>query len=306
MLLIQFIQYGPATVGLLVALVALFLGRRGHVDLPRPVRLRTAIGMAIALALMVGYTAWSVWPTWVAPLGEDAFLIMQLARHLAPLVLCVVALAFLIAPRPAPGPPGAAALEPRTILTFASRPWLWTVGVAVAVSVVLALLAGFASHADDAGRYVNFEVRLSASTSAGSTIYGWWFSVPCLLAIALILAITLLALHLISRPAPGADAEGDAAERSARIRSVLRVATGGLLLHIGTVLQSLASAASLRGGFEGGAIGWIEISPSFAALGPALYWSAAIAVVAGFTMWWFTLASVVLVRSRRLTAPVPA
>lgn len=299
-------RLGPAIVALLLALVASFICRKSQVDLPRSVRKWTLIGMVVALGCMIVFSAWSVFPWWVPELGWDGFLLLQLARYLAPLVLGVAALILLIVPAPDPGPSGTAALAPRTLMTFTSRAWLATMLCVLTGIGAITLLAGLASSPDENGRYTIYAVRASSTSTASTTIYGWWFSMPCLILIAFLALTTLIGLTVISRPALAVDAESDAAMRTARIRNILMVGTGGLLLHLSVVLQSLFATSSLRTGMTGGSAGWIEFGTSFAAIGPAFQVTSLMSFILGLGLWWSTLLSVVPSRMRQTSIAVPA
>lgn len=299
-------QFGPAVVALFIAIGASFIHRRSHVVLTNPVRQWTSVGMAISLGFIIIFTAWSVFPWWMPPLSDDSFIFLQLARYITPLVLCVVALVFLIVPAPIPGPSGTAALAPRTLLTFASRAWLGVAASLIVGVVALSALAGMASSADESGRHVVYEVQTSSTSSASTTIYGWWFSIPCLILIAALAAIALLGLIVISRPALAVDSQTDSATRAARVRNILSVSTGGLLLHLSVVLQSLYATSSLRVGMTAGPAGWVDIGTSFAAIGPVLQIVALIAFVLGMAMWWSTLLSVLPSRNRQTRKSVLA
>lgn len=305
-MIIVLYQFGPAVVALLIALGVSFIHRRSHVVLPNTVRRWTSVGMVLTLGLMITFTAWSVFPWWMPPFSEDSFLFLQLAAYIAPLILCVVALIFLIVPMPAPGPNGTAALAPRTLMTFASRRWLGAVAGLTTGVVALSALAGLASSSDESDRHVVYEVQTSSNSSASTTIYGWWFSTPCLIVVAVIVAIALLGLIVISRPALAADSQRDSATRAARVRHILVVSAGGLLLHVSAVLQSLSATSSLRAGMTAGRAGWVELGTSFAAIGPALQAASFIALILGMAMWWSTLLAVLPIRARQARKSVLA
>jgi uncharacterized membrane protein len=284
------IQYGTALAGLLIAVTVWMAVRRTNSPLPKPIRVRTVVGAAVVLAASVAYNAWRVFPTWIPPLdGIDGFLVLQLASFLIPLLLTIVMLLFLLAPvRPARAP-GAAELVPRTLLSFSSR-----AGTAVSASVTLAvvlvsILAGMASTPDEYGRFLQYTVHASGNTSGGTTIYGWWFSVPCLAAVAVIVALVVVQLVLISRPPLSTDRDDDISIRKARVRNVLAAATGGLLLHLGTVLMSLYGTSGMRLGLQAGEAGMVSLGTPFAAIGPALHVASYISAGLGFALWWAVL-----------------
>lgn len=304
MIVLYLYQFGPAIGGLLLAVVATLLGRRAAVRLPRSVQLTTGIGMVIAIASMVAFRGWDLVPDWLVPPGIDGFLVAWLLMFIVPLVLTVLALLVVILPIPTPGPRGSAELVPRTPFSFAPRRWLGIgLGTVLAV-VVVAVLAGLASITDDAGRHVMYEVPASASTRGGTSIYGWWYSVPCMIAVVVLVVLVFAGLVLTSRPSLAADAEQDARVRTVRVRNILAVLTGGLLVHLGVVLNSLYGTSSMRLGFEAGPAGFVELGTSFAAIGPALRVAGFAAVVLGYALWWFVLLSAVTV-PKRTSEPQP-
>ncbi|MCU1408127.1 MAG: hypothetical protein JWM23_207 [Microbacteriaceae bacterium] len=294
------LQYGPAFIGLLLALGVWCVRRRSYVTLPLAARVSTVVGMVIGLGCVIAFNVWSVFPTWIPSLGEDRHLIFQLARYIFPLLLCAAALLFLLAPVRVLRPHRSAELVPRTLVSFASRSWLVSATAVTVGVVIVSVLAGLASSPDEAGRYVMYGVTSSASTTASTTIYGWWFSLPCLALIAIIVAIALMELVVISRPPLAVDRHSDIAKRTARVRGVLAVSTGGLLLHLGAVLQSLYGASTLRLELEAGLAGRVELGSSFAAIGPVLLAASHISAILGIAMWWGVLLCTLPTRTRQL------
>ena len=303
-MIIELVKYGPALAGLLLALIVWFFGRRAQTSMPTRARVSTALGMLIVLALMIIYWIWSVWP-WFYPFGgDDGYLVSQFLGFIAPLCLSVVALLFLLPAGRASASRGSADLAPRTWLTFAPR-WLSLVATGVvALVIMVSVSAGLASGPDDDGRYLIFGVEASSSTSGSTTIYGWWFSLPCLVIIAVLLAFALAELAVISRPPLAVDRLGDTQIRTTRARNVLVVVIGGLLLHLGAILQSLYGTSSLRLGFQSEPAGWVSLGTSFAAIGPALLVASYIAITLGFACWFVALLSTVSAPFRRLSGSV--
>ncbi len=127
------------------------------------------------------------------------------------------------------------------------------------------------------------------------------------------MAWTLLGMLLwrplagIARPQPAEAEPADTAKRRRRSANVARVALGALLLHLGTILTSLASTSRLSGTFSGGDRGQFSISTPFAALSGALDVFGAVAACAGCALWVFTALTAVPApspsRSRRSAAP---
>jgi hypothetical protein len=198
-----------------------------------PARTITIVAMLITVGGLIYIRQWIFTTYWFSSVfGGDAILAARQVMLLAPLIFCVVALLFLAIPVHARHAGGSAQLAPRNLLTFASRPWLVTVAAITAVIVLISILAGLASRPDEQGRHVLYNLSRTGDNAASTTIYGWWFSVPCLVLIAIIIAIALFDLAVISRPSFGTDSEGDAAIRRARSRNVLAVTAGGLILSL--------------------------------------------------------------------------
>ncbi|MCC4908887.1 hypothetical protein [Microbacterium sp. cx-59] len=298
------VQFGPAVAGLIVGLVVWAIRRKAWATLPTRRRLWTAGGVGIALALWVAYSWWSVFPFWLPSFGEDGFVVFGFLPHVVPLVLCLVALAFAGVPSRVAGAKGAAQLSARNLFTFAPRPWMFLLAGVSAAIVVLTVVAGLASGPDEDGRYLMYTVQMSTNSSAGTSIYGWFYSVPCLVLVALVVAVSLLSLWAIGRPPLAADRERDSARRGEQARVVLGVASGGLLLHLGSILNSLYGTSMLRGGLDAGLAGWVELGTGFAAIGPALLVAGYIAIVAGLAAWWMVLLAVVIA-GRRPAGRVP-
>ncbi|PRA06835.1 hypothetical protein CQ019_05620 [Arthrobacter sp. MYb229] len=276
---------GPTVVALLIALAMALFGRRAHLVLPKAVRRSTLLGMVLALGGVIALAAWPLYLWRLANLGEDPVLVVQLVRYLAPLVLTVVALIFMVVPAPASGPSGSAALAPRTLLTFTSRAWLACLAAVVAAAFAIALFAGLASNPDERGRYVMFTMHPAEGVSASTNIYGWWFSTPCLILIAIICMTVLIGVGSISRPALASESQRDAGQRAVRSSKIFSVATGGVLLHLSVTLQTLSGTASL----SYSQTGWSEFGTSFAALGPVLQVAALLASIVGMVLWWSVL-----------------
>jgi hypothetical protein len=297
--IIELIQYGPPLAGLALALGVWFVRRRSQVMPSRSSRTLTAIGMVTVLGVIVTIRAWGVWPWWSPPLGEDGHLVIQMLGFASPLILSVVALLLMIPGGRARSPRGSAELAPRTPLTFAPRSLVVLMGAVIALVLAVSISAGLASTPDLDGRYLVYAVEASTNTSASTTIYGWWFSLPCLALIALIIAIALVEIALIARPPLAADRDLDARMRKTRARNVVAVAAGGLLLHLGPVLLSLFGTSMLRLGVQTEPVGWIELGTSFAAIGPALAVASYVTVILGFALWCNVLLSTVPAWSRR-------
>jgi hypothetical protein len=118
----------------------------------------------------------------------------------------------------------------------------------------------------------------------GVSIYGWYNSVPSLILIGFMIAIAILDLVLVSRPALDNNQVRDVHIRSVRTRNVLLIGTGALLVHLGLIFDSLAGTASIRSSFptsEGLVMFWT----TFAALEPVLRGASIVVTAFGFALW---------------------
>ncbi|WP_043669333.1 hypothetical protein [Clavibacter michiganensis] len=221
-------------------------------------------------------------------------------RYAIPLGLGVVGLVLVAFPVEARTGEGTADLAPRTALSFVRGRWLIAPAVILGLLLIATITAGVISVPDgETGRYTMYSVDLGGERSMGTSIYGWFYSVPCLILLGVVIASAMLDLVLISRPALARDRDRDVQVRAGRARNVLRIVTGALLVHLGLVLGSLAGAASMRSQLttpEGDVTVWT----SFAALRPLLLGSADIATALGFALW--AMVALTAIPSRR---PVP-
>jgi uncharacterized membrane protein len=185
-------------------------------------------------------------------------------------------------------------------MTFTSRRWLIGTAIVALLAVVVAVVAGAASTTDEAGRHVMFELPISENTTASTTIYGWWYSLPCLAVLLLLLLLTALVLRGISLPPLSADRATDSTQRATRTRNVLAALSGGLLLHLGVVLVSLYGTSTMRTELSAGASGQVQFGTSFAALGSLFQVSGYACFVLAFALWGSVLLSTLSASSRRL------
>ncbi|MGO3884952.1 MAG: hypothetical protein ACTJHU_01525 [Mycetocola sp.] len=295
-MILFFFQYGTALVGLIIAvgIFAFSLSRRGALrgGLLTPNRWWVLSGATLAIALIVALRAHTVWPLFtLAWDSEDSFLIHAQISFLAPLILGIAAVISTALPLPTTPAQSAAHLTPRTPLTFTPRrPLRWLIGTTI-VTIGLSLWAGFLSSPDENGRFVNYNTSVSSSASAGTSIYGWWFSTPALCILAALLAVTALVPVLVARPALSSDTAGDTTSRTARVRAALFLATGAILLHLSRILTSLYGASSIRSTFTTGDSDSISFGSTFAEIGPLFSWGAWIVAGVGFALWWSVLLS---------------
>jgi hypothetical protein len=294
--------FGPAAVGLLLGGILALLARRIKVTEVGAARVVHGAAAAVVLALQLFALRWFAWP-WSIPdwvLGDHS--VLRLGMLVIPLALGIL----LVAPTawgPRPRIGGVAPLARRGILTLV-RPWMIvTLGLLLAAAVALALAGGAVSSPGDDGRYTMFFVEVARETGAGTTIYGWFFSVRALSVVCGLVVTAVIALALLARRPLGTEPDVELARRRSRARGVLAAAGGALLLHLAEVLGMFAATASLTASFSAGNLGMIEIVGPFAALGPALRAGAQIAAALGYALWWFLLLTAALPGRRTARTP---
>ena len=288
--------------GIVLGALAWTVRRRGLPALEAG-RAVTAVAAGGAVVLLAAHSVLGAMPLWVeAP--RELWSAVFGARYALPLVLGPAALLALGAVRPHRAPSTGASLAPRTWRTFLDARWLAALVIALVLVLVPTLAAGMASRPDEDGEYTRYVVDVGSGT-LGTGIYGWHHSALPLVLLVPLGAATWWALSGIARP-PLAEA-ADAADRRRRSANVARVALGALLLHLGTILTSLANTSRLSGTFSGGDRGWFSISTPFAALSGTLDVLGAVAACAGCALWVFTALTAVpapsVSRSRRSAVP---
>ena len=211
-------------------------------------------------------------------------------RYTLPLVVGILVVAILAIPRRAPRMPGVAQVSRRTLLSFLPFGWVTAVAVIVLLIVALTLSAGFASVPDEFGNNRMFEIAIGSLITAGTEIYGWYYSTVPMILTGLLLIVATLAIGLIARPPMSFEPEEDARVRRVRSVIVARVTAGALALHCAAVLSSLSGTAALYGTTTAtGSAGAISVGTSFAALEGALRISGQIAVAVGLFLWTVAL-----------------
>lgn len=295
---LYFSVLGPVVAGVVLAVVG-WLIRGRAAALPRGAA--AAFSLAAALLLILAAVAVRLMGTsilWPFDLPGGFWDFHRDHRFAVPLLLGILGLALLALPARSRRGRGTAGLAPRTPASFARRRWFAVPAVVLALILTATLIAGTASQPDPTtGRHTMYFVELGGGRIMGTSIYGWYSSVPCLILIGLLIAFAIVDLSLVSRPALGHPQEPDVRIRTVRTRNILALGTGALLLHFGLVLGSLAGTASVRGGVSTSE-GLVTIWTTFAALAPALSGASTIAAVLGFALWTTVALSAIPARRR--------
>lgn len=224
-------------------------------------------------------------------------------RFAIPLWLGIIGLVLVAFPVQARSGRGAADLTHRTPVSFASGWWFVTPAAVLALTLIVTFAAGAVSEPDEVTRrYTMYSVDLGGERGMGTSIYGWFYSVPCLILMGVMIVISILDLVLISRPSLDHNQERDVHSRTVRTRNVLLVGTGALLVHLGLIFGSLAGPASVRSWFPTSE-GTVTFWTTFAALEPVLRGASSVAAALGFALWAAVALSAI--PSRRL-APAAA
>jgi uncharacterized membrane protein len=225
-----------------------------------------------------------------------------------PLLIGVIAVVLLAVPVRSRRGRRAAALAPRTPMSFARGWWIVAPTVVLGVILLITVVAGRASQPDEmTGRYTMYVVKTGSESSMGTGIYGWFYSIPAMVVIAVLIAVVVIDLVLIARPAPAEDREEDARARMIRTRNVLAAATATLLMHLGLVLGSLAATAAtgswtaIGQGHGNGLYSWTPI----AALEPVFRGGDHVVTACGIALW-VTVALSAIPARQHARALVPA
>ncbi|UJP11347.1 hypothetical protein L2X99_07465 [Microbacterium sp. KUDC0406] len=286
----------PLLVALVVAVLWRFTAMRSIRRFDRRTIVTTVLAGAIPVAVMT-LTRLSFWlPSFLPPFD----------RHWSawlPLVLGMLAVALLSIPPRAARTPATADLSRRTVLSVVPVTWVITLLVLAVVIVAITLAAGAASEPDEFGHHTRYTIRIGSAAEMSSEIYGWYYSVPALLALGALLLLTAIVWMLIPRRPWDDDRAADAAVRRLRAANIGRTTAGAMLVHLSFVLQSLYGTSQMSGMAASGDLGQVTVGTSFAALGPALLWASEIALAAGLSLWMIVALTAVPAGVRR---PAPA
>lgn len=206
-------------------------------------------------------------------------------RYIVPLAVGILGLALLALPVRSRRGEGVAELAPRGPFRFVRLRWLIAPAGVFALILLITLLAGAVSQPDPTtGRYDMYIVEISGENTMATAIYGWFYSLPALVATALLAATAAGSLALIARPPLSGDRDQDVAVRTLRSRNIIMVATGALLIQLGLIMQSLAGTASLAASMSS-ELGRITLSTPVAAMMPVFTVTSYVAAALGVALW---------------------
>ena len=280
-----FLILGPVLAGIILGLAWwLIWGRKKRLPGGSVGAFSLVAGLLLVFG-MVGVRLMGVAPLWLPDVPNEFWRWFSDFRFAVPLALGTLGMVLLAFPVRARSGRGSAELTPRTPVSFARGWWFVTPAVVLVLILIFTVTAGAASQPDpETGHYTMYFVDLGGERGMGTSIYGWFYSVPSLIMIAIMIAIAIVNLALVARPALNGNHERDVRIRTIRTRNVLAVATGALLLHLGLIFSSLAGTSSVRSSFSAGD-GTVAFWTNFAALEPVLRGASVISVVFGFAFW---------------------
>ncbi|WP_127473548.1 hypothetical protein [Microbacterium sulfonylureivorans] len=205
-------------------------------------------------------------------------------RYLLTILAGILGVALLALPVRRRSSGGSADLAPRSLGTFTdSRRFIAPI-IFIAIILIITLTTGALSEADpQTGRYDQIMVD-GGVMAIGTTIYGWFYSVPALIALFGLIAVAAIVLSLIARPAFMEDRETDVRIRWIRSRNVVTAVTATLVLHLGMLFTSLSATASVTGTFAT-PDGQVSMWSPIAAFGPVFTIAAYFSGIAGVALW---------------------
>ncbi len=278
--IIILLELSPLVVGGVVAAGVWLATRRHGTSLSGRAGVLAAIGGLVPVVVSCLYSVVGVTPQLLAPMGPDVSMGVQEAQFITPLAAGLLALIMVCVPGRRNPSAAAARIARRTALTFLSAGWTVALLATVVLTIALSLAAGLASVPDQAGRYTMLTVQVG-TMRVGTTIYGWYYSIPAMFLLMVLIGTAWAGLALIGRPPLGDDREQDAAVRRTRSRNIAAVATGAIAFHLAAILGSLAGTSKSGGGLATDTAGVINVGSPFAALGTFLDASSIVATCLG-------------------------
>lgn len=298
MILWLLLLWGPVALAFALAITARATTRRRYPRRDARTATMSVVAGVVPAAVMMALPASAFLgsgPMWVQDLGFRAML---------PLALGIIAVLLLTVRSSTPRTPATADVARRGVLTFLRPRWIGLLITGALSVTALAIGAGLASRLDQAGHYAEFRIPIGSTetTWAGTTIYGWYYSVPSLGALGVLILLTCLAWWLIPRPAWRDDIDLDRVTRGIQADNVGRAAGGAVLLHLSVILSSLAGTLSLRSEVTTTELGVISAGTPLAGLPPAMSTIAFMLQAIGLALWILIALSAVPSHVRRAEA----
>ncbi|KQW07746.1 hypothetical protein ASC66_01835 [Leifsonia sp. Root4] len=190
--------------------------------------------------------------------------------YLAPMLSVLLCTAVLLIRPAAMGRPtggwarGSASPPEHVSPPSAARWWFVVWGMALSALMLAVVWAGLLSEPDEHGRYMVYTIRLDhlsdgVSVSGSTSMAGWYFGVPIILAAILLAVLVLIGVHMQNRAALAPDSGRDLHLRRTATRTLLTLSGGAFVATLGWVLGSIGGAARITAG-----IGEITVSSPLA------------------------------------------
>ncbi|MDQ4212373.1 hypothetical protein [Microbacterium capsulatum] len=292
---------GPFAAALVLGIAIPFLVLRSLPALDRRITVTTLLAGAIPPLVIVTLRILSFWSPELVASYET-----QRVRAVLPLALGALAVVLLAVPAARSRTSASADLSRRSLGAFLSGWWIAVVAALAALAIGLSVALGVGSGRDFEGRDAALWIDLGTrGGQAGTGTYGWYFSVPALIALAVLLLFAGIAWWFVPRRAWSDDRDRDAAVRRLRCANLGRAAAGALLVHLGDILHWLWSTSTVRSQIYTTEAGTITVTSPFAALGPVFVWSEYLAAGGGLTLWILVALTAVPSRARQ-AASAPA
>ncbi|MET1018585.1 MAG: hypothetical protein ABWX62_01230 [Microterricola sp.] len=122
------------------------------------------------------------------------------------------------------------------------------------IALMLAVVwAGLISQPDEHGRYKVHTIRIDNISdgtwgSGSTTIAGWYFGVPIIVAALLLAALVLIGVSMQIRGPLAPDSDRDLYLRRTAMRTLLTLSGGAFIVTLAWVLSSIGSAARMTAG----------------------------------------------------------
>ncbi|MFE6997620.1 hypothetical protein ACFVAE_16795 [Microbacterium sp. NPDC057659] len=298
---------GPGTIlivmaiAIIVAIVWLIVHRRGRAELPE--RIAPVVAAARRRVLFAVLTALLVFVIGAA-LGLMLPDLLGLPLAVTPLVSAAAGLLVYAATPPRDvevdaDEPRSARLEHRSWRSFIPRGWVHACIEIVVVFVAVVLCCGVTATDDEQGRSRAIGFTVGGEAAAGTPYPGWYYGVPALIGLALLVAATIVALQGIGStavfPRPE-DAESDAQWRQASASVVLKLSIGAVLLSLGGIAWTAGALMSVTASSAGAPAVWVVV-------GNMLLWGGIVALVLSVVSATLAALTAFTVGERMSTAP---
>lgn len=290
-------------VAIIVAVVWVIVRRRGRAALPE--RIAPVIAAARRRALLAVLVAVLVFVLGAA-LGLLLPELLGLPLAVTPLAAAAVGLLVYAATPPrsvevAEGEPRTAQLEHRSWLSYIPRGWLHACIEIVVIFVAVVVFCGITAMDDEQGRSRAIGFTVGDNATVGTPYPGWYYGVPALIGLVVLIGATIVALQRIGStavfPNPE-DADNDAQWRRASASVVLKLATGAVLFSLGGIAWTGGVLMSVTASGAGAPVVW-------AVLGDGLIWGGILALVLSVVSVTLAALTVFTIGERMTRTPEP-